>query len=239
MKKIQKEFIPSKPFKDYAELEELAMKVDGKVSRIQIDVCDGKFVPSVSWPFTEYGKGDFEKLGKKDDFDVYLPLWDSLNYTVDLMCENPQKYIETFVAYGIDEIIVHFRSIENDLGVWKEIMEKVLKYELKIYLAADVRTDFNKFMEFAKESKQNLEGFQVMGIEKIGFQGQDFDQRSLDIVKNLKKNFKDKKVLFDGAIHEETIEDISKAGVDVFCVGSELTNAPDFSDELKVLKSLI
>jgi hypothetical protein len=27
------------------------------------------------------------------------------------MIENPDKYLQTFIAYGVDEVVVHFRSL--------------------------------------------------------------------------------------------------------------------------------
>ncbi len=227
--------IPSAPFKSYEEIEILAMKVKGELKRIQIDVCDGKFVPSVSWPFTEYPKGEFENLGKKPDFDVYLPFWESINYSADLMVDHPEKYIETFVSYGIDEILVHYRS-QHD---FKKLVEYSKKYELNLVMAVDVKTDVDEFIKFAKENIEDINAFQVMGIEKIGFQGQPFEKKSLEIVKLLKKNFKDKLVYMDGGEDEDTVEEIKEAGVDVFCVGHYLTQADNFDDNLQTLKNLL
>lgn len=243
---MRAKIIPSAPFKNYQELEDLAMKVKGELKRIQIDVCDGKFVPSVSWPFTEYSLGDFEKLGKKNDFDVYLPFWENINYSVDLMCENPQKYIETFVLYGIDEVVIHFRSIHTPGGVHtQETFEKIedicIKYQLDLILAVDEKTNLQEFIKFVDFNKNSIifSGFQVMGIEKIGFQNQEFDERSLEIVKTLKENFPTKEIYFDGGIDEDTIGEIHEAGVDAFCVGHFLTEADNFDENLQILKNLV
>ena len=249
----KKIIIPSAPFKNYQELEELAMKAKGEVKRIQIDVCDGKYVSSVSWPFTEFTNVDFEKLGDKSDFDSFLPFWENINYSADLMCENPEKYLQTIVAYGIDEIIIHFRSLQEQLprqnladfathskeGEFRAIVEKCKLYELNLILAVDVKTDLKEFMKFVQQNIQNINGFQVMGIEKIGFQGQLFVPKSLEIVKKLKKEFPEKLIYFDGGEDEETIPEIVDAGVDIFCVGHFLTKAENFEENLQIIKNLI
>lgn len=227
--------IPSVPFKNYSEIEELAMKAKGEVKRIQIDVCDGEFVPSISWPFTEYSKTDFEKFGKRDDFDVYLPFWENINYSVDMMVEHPEKYIETFVLYGVDEVVIHFRSQKD----WAKVLELTQVYELNLIVAVDVKTDLQEFLEFAKINLENINGFQVMGIEKIGFQGQKFSEKSLAIVKSIKKAFPTKQIYFDGAINDETVLDIKNSGVDVFCVGSYITKADNFDENLQNLRELL
>lgn len=233
--KNKKIIIPSAPFKEFGDLESLAMRAKGEVKRIQIDVCDGKYVASTSWPFTEYSKGDFEKLVNKKDLDVYLPFWEDIDYSVDLMVLNPEKYIESFVAYGINQIFVHFRSNPD----WEKVFAQVVQYDLNFVLAVDVNTDLENFLKFAKENLARINGFQVMGIEKIGFQGQELDERSLDLVKILKKEFPEHTVYFDGGINEDTVEEISEAGVDVFCVGSYLTKSDIFEDNLHYLKNLL
>ena len=94
--------IPSKPFENYADIAFLAAKAKGKVERIQVDICDGEYVKNVSWPFTETSKNDFAKMYQKKELDVFMPEWEDLNYTADLMCIHPEKYIDTLAAYGFD-----------------------------------------------------------------------------------------------------------------------------------------
>jgi len=221
--------VPSAPFKGYQEIESLARKSVGKVSRIQIDMCDGHYVNSLSWPFTEYGKNFKTVQG-----DVYLPNWEDLEYTADLMVERPEQYIESCVEWGFDEIIIHFRSLnpENFL----DISQKCQKYEMRLYLAIDKKTDFEQFLQFAKINRKQLTGFQVMGIENIGHQGQEFWEGSLSLVKSLKECFPEKTIMFDGGINEETFIEVAKAGVDIFCVGSYLTHSDYFADDLKFLQ---
>lgn len=231
--------IPSAPFKNYAEIEVLAHKVKGNLHRIQVDICDGEYVKSLSWPFTEKPKEEFASIGASDKYDLYLPLPDSLSYSADLMCVNPEKYIDSLVTYGIDEVLIHYRNIENDLSIFAEIIEKSQNFELNLILAIDVQTDLNIFLDFAKKNIESINGFQVMGIEKIGFQGQEFAEESLDIVKTLKENFPNTKIYFDGGLNEDTIADCLDAGVDVFCIGSYLTKAQNFDENLQVVKNLL
>lgn len=236
---MKEKVIPSAPFKNMGEIETLAYKAKGKVERIQIDVCDGKFVKNISWPFTEYAKPDFEKLGKRDDLDVFLPLWENLDYSVDLMVENPEKYIESFLVYGVDEVIIHYRSLQNTNEQFATISQMCEDFDLNLVLAIDVQTDFEKFLDFVKNNSLSIKAIQVMGIENIGVQGQDFAEESLEIVEKLKMNFPEKNIYFDGGINDETIEDLKKAGVDIFCVGSYLTKADDFTWNLQTLKQIL
>ncbi len=238
---MKDKIVPSAPFKNYNEIESLANKVSGKLHRIQVDICDGEYVPSVSWPFTEWAKHDFEELKNKKDLDVFLPHWEEINYSADLMCLHPEKYIETLVAYGFDEIIVHFRSLDETNFL--RILELVEKFNLNLFLAVDVKTDLNVFMDFLGKNNfeylHKLNGVQAMGIEKIGFQGQVLDPKSLEIVATIKSKFPEIIISFDGAINDASADSIKRAGADVFCVGSYLTKTRFFSEDLQVLKDIL
>jgi pentose-5-phosphate-3-epimerase len=107
-------------------------------------------------------------------------------------------------------------------------------------LAVDVQTNMEEVAEFLNKNKNPLiSGVQVMGIENIGFQGQGFAEKSLEIVKKLKKEFPNLKIYFDGGINEETIGEIKNAGVDIFCVGSFLTKSDNFEEDLDFLQQEI
>ena len=233
--------VPSKPFKNYEEIGVLATPSAGRVERIQVDICDGEYVRAVSWPFTETSKVDFAKLKDKPELDVYMPQWEELNYTADLMCLNPEKYIETLVAYGFDEVIVHFRSLKKENQL-ETILEMCEKYDLKLYLAVDMTSNFSEFMHTVKgvfDSRHpNFVGVQVMGIENIGFQGQEFAPESLEMVRKIRVEFPEIKILFDGGINDENLLDIKNAGVDVFCIGHLLTDG-DFVDNLRFIKKIL
>lgn len=237
---VKGRIIPSVPFKNYEEIEVLAGKArQAGLKRIQIDFCDGKYVKSRTWPFNEFTQVDFEKLGQTDAVDVYLPLWENMNYTVDMMCEEPERYIDSLVAYGVDEVIVHYRSLKGNSNTFDKIVDKCKNYELKLYLAADLKVDLEDFVEFSSKYISDLEGFQVMGIENIGFQGQEFAVGSLELVKKIKGEFPDKVMLFDGAINQETIISILESGVDILCVGSYLTSSESFEESLSQIKEIL
>jgi pentose-5-phosphate-3-epimerase len=239
----EKRIIPSAPFKSLEEIENLSNKVRKVGNRIQVDVCDGEFVKSVSWPFTDFTKADLQNLGKKVDLDVFLPNWEEVNYSFDLMVEHPEKYLETFAAYGVDEVVIHYRSIPTDKKVAKEVWGKIFAfcdwYDIHFVLAIDVKTDFNSVKKFIQEHKDKIDAVQVMGIENIGFQGQSFSSESLEIVEVLKTLFGEVNIYFDGGINEETIEEVVLAGVDTFCVGSFLTQSDSFLEDYKFLKKEI
>jgi ribulose-phosphate 3-epimerase len=230
--------IPSKPFTSYEDLDLLSHRFVNRVKRIQADFCDGHFVKSVSWPVSEYGIKQFQDLHLKNDLDIYLPHWEELDYTADLMVSDPEKYLDSVACLGFDEVIIHFRSVEKNLQVFKEIFSKVENYSFGLYLGIDVKTDLSQVLSFLEKNLEKFSGVQVMGIENIGFQGQVFSEKSLEVVKMIKAKFPNIKVMMDGGLDDETVWKAQEAGVDTFCIGHFITEPMDPKEELKYLRDL-
>ena len=55
------EIIPAILPKDFAEIEEKIEMVIGIAPLVQIDICDGKFVTSTTWPYKKSDE-NFEKI---------------------------------------------------------------------------------------------------------------------------------------------------------------------------------
>jgi len=82
----------------------------------------------------------------------------------------------------------------------------------------------------------------VMSVNP-GFGGQDFIPSALDKARELSRLREKKKLSYliemDGGIKVENISEVSKAGVEVFVVGSGIFKTPDYTKTLRQLKSKI
>ena len=63
------EILPAIMPESYADLEDKARRVAGLVHYAQIDIMDGNFVPSMSWPY---------KNNNKEEEGLQLPFRDQL-----------------------------------------------------------------------------------------------------------------------------------------------------------------
>ena len=79
---------------------------------------------------------------------------------------------------------------------------------------------------------------QVMGIGRIGFQGEEFDDRCLVYVKTLKEKFPDLTVSVDGGVDFNTAPKILDAGADRLVVGSAIFNTNDIISSIEDFKNL-
>ena len=59
------EIIPAVIPNSFETIARIAKQVSGSVSVMQIDVVDGRFTPSVSWPYTGEGLKNFLDQGKR------------------------------------------------------------------------------------------------------------------------------------------------------------------------------
>lgn len=78
---------------------------------------------------------------------------------------------------------------------------------------------------------------QCMGIEKIGYQGQDFDERVLEQIKALKEKFSDLIISVDGGVTLATAPALVSAGASRLVAGSAIFNTSDIIGTIEELSN--
>ena len=223
MRKI--EIIPAILPKDFYELQEKADLVKDFVKTVQIDVCDGQFTSVPSWP---YKKEDdtFAKIIKEEEG---LPGWEKMNFEIDLMANHPEQRVEEWVQAGATRIVIHAESTGS-------VAEAVaaLKDRVEVGVALNIDTS----IDVIKTHVDNIQFVQCMGIDHIGFQGQDFDDKVIEKVRAIKKAYPELIVSVDGGVSLETAPALIDAGVDRLIVGSAIFNSDNFVEAIANFKKL-
>jgi len=219
------EIIPAILPKDFSELQEKADLVKDFVKTIQIDVCDGQFTSSPSWP---YAKED-DNFGKILLEEEGLPGWEKLNFEIDLMANKPEERVDDWVLAGATRVIIHAES-KGDVA--KAIAS--LKDRVEVGLALNLDTP----LDVIEKYKNDINSIQLMGIMHVGFQGQEFDERVIERVEEVKKLYPDMSVSVDGGVSLETAELLIDAGVDRLIVGSAIFNSDNFVEAIANFKKL-
>ena len=176
-------------------------------TEIHIDVVDGKFVPSVSWPYDPVG----DPVSVKMEADVFT-------LEVDLMVENPLPAAVDWVTAGADMLVFHVETI--DLENFKNFVEFT---HITISIACHGDTPIDTLLQYA----QYADGIQLMGIKEVGAQGQPFNEAVLETIKLIKQAYPDKPVTVDGSVNTATIGRVVEAGADRVIVGSAITLQPE------------
>ena len=217
MTKIIPAILPS----SYRAIEDSVEKVHDIVKTIQIDLVDGYFAPNKTWMFNGKDEDILEKISKEE---IGLPYWDSLDYEIDLMANNPLEKLDQILILGPSKIIFHLESLDEEKTLkYFETIPQIVKETVSFGIAIGVETDPEKVRPYL----EYVDTIQCMGIEKVGFQGHPFDPRVIDQIKKVRTLFPDKNISVDGAVSLENAKSFVDAGADSLVVGSSVFHNPD------------
>ncbi len=226
------EVIPAVLAKDFNDLRQKIANVVNIAHVVQIDICDGKFVESKSWPMD---RNDAESVALILDEEEGLPYWENLDFEFDLMVKNAISQFDFFVRLGAKRIIFHLEAEdENNLKDFINSMDPYTRENVQIGIAINTTTPVSKLFPFIN----SIDFVQCMGIEHIGYQGEAFDNRVVEQIKDLKSQYPDLIISIDGSVNEETAPLLVSAGADRLIVGSVLMRSFDVKETMKELESL-
>lgn len=204
------------------------------VSRVQIDVVDGKFAAPASWPYT--APLELRDASMRGDL---LPCVDRIAYEIDLMCLDAERASEAWVALGASRLTFHAESAIDLTQFLSSVCERYghgfLSCDLiSIGLAINIASDLSLIEPYL----DRIDYVQFMGIAKIGKQGQLFDRRTLEKVRLFRKRHPDIPVQVDGGVSLEVARELVALGVSDLVVGSAILRAADPAAEVEKFESL-
>jgi ribulose-phosphate 3-epimerase len=226
------EVIPAVLAKNINDLRQKIANVVNIARVVQIDICDGKFVESKSWPMD---RDDAESVALILDEEEGMPYWENLDFEFDLMVKDAIKQFDLFVRLGAKRIIFHLEAEnEDELKEFINSIDPYTRENLEIGIAINTTTAIEKLFPFIN----SIDFVQCMGIEHIGFQGESFDDRVLNQIEDLKSQYPDLIISIDGCVNEETAPRLVKAGANRLVVGSALMRSFDVKETIKELENL-
>ncbi len=203
------EIIPAILPVDFDDLNEKIDLVLGFTKTIQIDICDGQFTPSPGWPLKKHDD-NFEKLVQQENG---LPGWEKVDYEFDLMVNRPEEVVERWVGVGATRIILHAESKGDILGAFEKLSDNV---ETGLALSMDTP------IETIESYKDLISCAQLMAIDHIGYQGQKFNEKVIDRIKQVKKMYPGLIISIDGGVSLENAPRLIDAGANRLIVGSAI-----------------
>lgn len=181
---------------------------------IQIDITDGKFVAAK----TNVNLKDFKYFIERTNVEFHL------------MIDRPEDVIGEWVRLEPKRIIVHIEAVVD----MKKIISICGENNIEIGLAINPETQ-NVMVE---PWLNTVDLILFMGVHP-GRGGQEFIPEVLEKIKSLRQNFPNVKIEVDGGVKKENIEQLKKAGVNLFVVGSGILKTSDVSQAIKDIKSAI
>lgn len=202
-------------------------KVWSVVSRVQVDVIDGKFTERKT-----VGPEELNMIDTVVAFDVHL------------MVEKPEEWVSRCAMGGVDRVFGQVEKMEDVVAFVGDVQAE----GMAVGLAYDIDTS----LDGLKEVIDNLDAVLLLAV-KAGKQGQEFDEKVLEKIKEVRELSKKITLVIDGGLNEEKIKKCLAASwaeemeeetwernaiLMDFVVGSELWKAENVKKRLKELQRL-
>jgi ribulose-phosphate 3-epimerase len=215
-----KKIAPSILSADFSRLGEEVRAVErAGADLIHVDVMDGHFVPNITiGPIVVTG---LKKL-------TSLPL------DVHLMIERPDRYVEAFAQAGSDWITIHAEVCPHLKRMIKKIRQLNVKPGVVLKPATPLRTLYPVL--------DDIDLVLIMSVNP-GFGGQAFIPSTLKKIERLRKiidqNHYALEIEVDGGIKVENIGEVSRAGGDIFVLGTGIFKTENYGETIRKLRQEI
>ncbi len=168
-----------------------------------------------------------------DIIEEVRDIWKDKFIELHLMSVDPKMWINKFgnLINLIDMIILHENVIDNDNKIIEKI--KTDNKNMKVGIFFENSTDHNKIKNLSTLCDQVT----IMGIEKLGYSGQNFNDKTLKLLKKVDK-FKNRKEFIlevDGGVNSENFY---KLKVDKLVSGSSVLNSSNSINKILEYKNL-
>jgi ribulose-phosphate 3-epimerase len=184
-----------------------------------IDVMDGHFVPNISFGFSIISQ--IKSLAKKP-LDVHL------------MISNPDSYLEDFKNCGADYLTVHYETCTH--------LHRTINQIKKLGMKAGVVINPHVNVDLLKDIIPEVDLILLMSVNP-GFGGQSFIESSYKRLSKAKElviqSGSNALIEIDGGVDINNALKLVKAGADVLVSGSAVFKAPNPTEYIKQLKSVI
>ena len=236
------EVIPAILPKNYEDLKNKISLIRGVAPVVQIDLCDGVMVPSSTWPFPSNTKGgSASNSDKLDDHFVSilneqegLPFWEDVDFEIDLMVGDAVKNFDLYSKLGSRRIVFHLGE-NDDILELREFLEGLDNYVRDVF-EVGVALNVDRNPETIFPLVPELDFVQCMGIEKPGFQGEEFDPRVVDNIKVLRAKYDDLPISVDGGVTPEISQLLLEAGATRLISGSYIFKSNDIGQAIERLR---
>jgi len=217
------EIVPAVLPKNFKDLEKhfAAVRPGATGSSMgQIDVVDGVFARNRTWPYRD--ESTFAKIVQDEKG---LPFWEEFDFQFDLMIDHPEVRLMEFVHAGASHIVLHARS-EGALAAFEALInmrEDGGGFTVKAGLAILPGSQPDELEPFEAQ----FDFIQIMGIDKVGYQGEPFDKHAIYLIERMRKRYPDLIIQVDGGVSLENANALAKAGANRLVVGSAIFKQDD------------
>lgn len=183
-----------------------------------LDIMDGVFVPNIS-----YGTPVVKTIKKY----VEKPL------DVHLMIVEPERYIEAYADMGADLLTIHYEASTH----LHRSLQAIKQNGMKAGVALNPHTN----VLLLEDVIQDIDVVLMMSVNP-GFGGQRFIENTYKKIRQLKElivdNDAETLIEVDGGVNDQNIQELVRAGADIFVAGSHVFKSSDPTETIQTLSDL-
>jgi len=198
------------------DIENQVAQIAGVVDYVQIDLMDGAFVTQASWPYED----QVFALSEIEVLEAVIKKFPETKFEVDLMVEHALSLAPVLVRAGVHRVIFHHKTINDPIEV---IQFKEENPEIEVGIALHIDDNPEIILSYG----DSLSMVQCMGIEKVGYQGQGFVEKSLEVIAKVHLLVPHLPIQVDGGVNLETVQRLADAGAYRFVAGSAIFKTED------------
>lgn len=197
---------------DPKALEKMVRSAETFTDFAQIDIMDGKFVPSSSV-----------------SYEHVASVAPKLEWEAHIMVLKPEDYIEGFKRAGAQKLVFHYEATPEP----EMVISRIREAGLQAGLAINPETPISAISALVDKVDSVL----FLTVNP-GFYGAKFLPEVLDKVAEFRREYPGMEVGVDGGIKEANVAQIARLGVDVICVGSAISCAANPAEAYRKLLAL-
>lgn len=209
-------------------------RVQGMVRIVQVDICDGDFVPSTT--YASSGRLESVRALVEEAQDKNLEL--ELDMMVDLDQTGVMtRWSQTLAQARPKRVVFHLGSTYR----WDELFSRIRSHSKqgKVPFACGLAIRLDHTRREVRKALENYGEFsyiQIMGIEKVGYSGQKLSPKVYDRIRRFRRAFPDMDIQIDGGVKGEHAEKLIAAGANRLGMNSGLFAHKDIKQFLQEMK---
>jgi ribulose-phosphate 3-epimerase len=196
------------------QIEEEIRKVAKFAKVIQIDVSDGIFVPTKTWPYNGRDADYFEKLKTEEEG---WPRWEDVEFEIHLMVKYPEHIVLDWIKTGAGAIIAHVESTDN----FQNIIDTCREHAVSLGVAIKPSTDIKDLEAIVPQ----VDFIQVMGSDMLGKHGVELDDKAVEKIKSLRELYPERIIAIDIGVSLDTKERLIEAGATKLISGGAILDS--------------
>lgn len=207
-------------------IKEKLLLVLGASKKVQIDIADGKYAGSTTWPFNG---NQFDQMIKILRDEERFPYINSFDIEIDLFTLHPIEYISDFISLGAKSFVIHIDSTDHVA----ECISAIKNSDLKVGIGIKPSINTEELYPYLP----SIDFVQFMGNDRVGYGGVLLDEKVIKKISDFKKLHRSVMVQVDIGVNFETAPLLVDAGATRLVSGSTIFNSNDPREAITKLSS--